>query len=214
MLRLYENIKNRREELGMSQQELADKTGYTSRSSIAKIEAGERDIPQSKIISFADALSTTPSSLMGWESAGNPDVFQYPNIIPIGEGSYVPLYGRIACGEPMLAVEELEEYAWMPDGVRADFALTCDGDSMTGARIYDGDIVYIKEMPMVDNGEIAAVIVRDESVTLKRVYYYPKRNELQLRAENPMYETQIYMGEELDHVRILGKAVHFLAPVK
>ena len=66
MLPLYQNIKNRRIELGMSQQDLAEKMGYTSRSTIAKIESGKNDIPQSKIIAFATALNTTPASLMGW----------------------------------------------------------------------------------------------------------------------------------------------------
>ena len=67
MLTLYKNIKKLREELGMSQDELAEKTGYTSRSSIAKIEKGLVDLQQSKIISFANALGVTPSQLMGWD---------------------------------------------------------------------------------------------------------------------------------------------------
>lgn len=67
MLELYQNIRNRRKELRMSQEELAKKVGYTSRSTIARIENGEIDIPQSKIMAFADALKTTPSDLMGLE---------------------------------------------------------------------------------------------------------------------------------------------------
>lgn len=66
MLDLYVNIRNRRKELGMSQEELAKKVGYTSRSTIARIENGEIDISRSKILAFADALNTTPSALMGW----------------------------------------------------------------------------------------------------------------------------------------------------
>ena len=68
MLELYKRIRQRREELGMSQEELAQKLGYKSRSSINKIEKGENDIPQSKIVAFAEALSTTPEYLMGWNS--------------------------------------------------------------------------------------------------------------------------------------------------
>lgn len=67
MLELYKNIKRRREELGLSQSELAQKTGYTSKTSISKIEAGKIDLPQSKIEAFAAALDTTPSALMGWD---------------------------------------------------------------------------------------------------------------------------------------------------
>lgn len=67
MIDLYRNIKQLREAKGLSQDELAKKTGYTSRSSIAKIEKGEVDLPRSKIIAFAEALDTTPAFLMGWE---------------------------------------------------------------------------------------------------------------------------------------------------
>lgn len=67
MLQLYHNIKSKREELGISQDELAGKTGYTSRSSIAKIEKGLVDLTQTKIDLFAKALETTPSNLMGWD---------------------------------------------------------------------------------------------------------------------------------------------------
>lgn len=66
MLDLYVNIKKLREEQGMSQDELAELTGYTSRSSIAKIEKGLVDLPQTKIISFAKALNVSPSQLTGW----------------------------------------------------------------------------------------------------------------------------------------------------
>ena len=67
-IELFKRIKNRREELNMSQEELAKKLGYKSRSSINKIEKGENDIPQSKIAAFAAALETTPEYLMGWET--------------------------------------------------------------------------------------------------------------------------------------------------
>ncbi len=192
----------------MSQQDLADKTGYTSRSSIAKIEAGERDIPQSKIVAFAEALGTTPAYLMGWtdEESANP---LPPGLRPIGKGSYIPLYGRIACGSPILAVEDLEETAWMPDDIKADFALSCCGDSMINARIFDGDIVYIRAQPQVENGEIAAVIIDDDTVTLKKVYTY--KDKIILEAANPAYDDIVRRGEEMNHVRILGKAVAFVS---
>ena len=66
MIELYRNIRRRREDLGMSQDSLARKVGYTSRSTIARIENGEIDIPQSKVLAFAKALHTTPAELMGW----------------------------------------------------------------------------------------------------------------------------------------------------
>ena len=72
MLEIYKRIRARREELGISQEELAKRMGYKSRSSINKIEKGENDIPQSKIVAFAQALRTTPEALMGWEQAPVP----------------------------------------------------------------------------------------------------------------------------------------------
>ena len=84
---------------------------------------------------------------------------------------------------------------------------------MFRARIYDGDIVFIRKQSMVDNGEIAAVVIDDEA-TLKRVNYYPEKNLLILKAENPDYEDLVYTGEQLDHIIILGKAVAFQSDVR
>ena len=64
-MELYKNIRSRRIALKMTQQELAQKLGYKSTSTIAKIESGENDIPQAKLAAFADALNTTPAVLMG-----------------------------------------------------------------------------------------------------------------------------------------------------
>ena len=84
---------------------------------------------------------------------------------------------------------------------------------MIRARIYDGDIVFIRKQSMVDNGEIAAVVIDDEA-TLKRVNYYPEKNLLILKAENPDYEDLVYTGKQLDHIIILGKAVAFQSDVR
>lgn len=67
-MELYQRIKQRREELNLSQDDLAKRMGYRSRSTIAKIEAGKNDIPQSKIVAFAQALDTTPAYLMGYDN--------------------------------------------------------------------------------------------------------------------------------------------------
>ncbi len=96
--------------------------------------------------------------------------------------------------------------------IRADFCLRARGNSMIGARIHDGDIVFIQKQDMVQDGEIAAVIIDDEA-TLKRVNYYPERDLLILKAENSHYEDLIYSGEELNHIRILGRAVAFQSDI-
>ena len=134
---------------------------------------------------------------------------KFDNIKPVKLKRF-PLLGEIACGQPIFAVEDKESYIMADMDIHADFCLKAKGDSMINARIYNGDIVFIRETPMVDNGEIAAVII-DNEATLKRVYYYPEKNKLILNPENPAFEPLIYIGEELNEIRILGKAVYFLS---
>lgn len=138
-------------------------------------------------------------------------IYDIPGIEPLPEFRSVPLVGTIACGTPTLAEENIEEYVKMSDNVRADFALRCKGDSMINARIFDGDIVFIRQQPDVENGEIAAVLIENEA-TLKRVYKYGSR--LELRAENPTFAPLNFENEQLNEIRILGKAVAFISTVR
>lgn len=221
MLQLYKNIKHRRKELGMTQTDLAKKLGYTDKSMISKIENGSIDLPQSKIISFAEVLNISPSDLMGWEEPSPANKLDYSKIsnimpLPYKEGRTVPLIGSIACGTPILADENIEKEVMLPEDISADFCLRCKGDSMINARIYDGDIVFIRKQPMVENGEIAAVLIDEmadvSEATLKRVYIY--EDKIMLIAENPAYPPMVYSNEDMNSVRIAGKAVAFLSRVK
>ncbi len=209
-----ERIKKLREGLSITQGELAEKAGYTSHSSIAKIESGSIDLPQSKIELIATALNTTPAYLMGWKD--DPRIkepsLQLDNIFPV-QTQRIPMLGDIACGKPIFANEERESYVQAGINIKADFCLTARGDSMIGARIHDGDIVFCRSQSIVDNGEIAAVIIGEEA-TLKRVYYYPEKKKLVLQAENPKYEPYVYIGSELDEITILGKAIAFQSDIK
>ena len=126
------------------------------------------------------------------------------NLIPF-EVKEIPILGKIACGEPIFADEERGRYT-LVSGVNADFALEAQGDSMIGDRIYNGDVVFCRNQPTVDNGEIAVVIIKDEA-TLKHFFYYPDRGLVILKASNPAYEDLIYMDDELADIRILGKAI-------
>ena len=204
-MELHETIKRLREERGLSQEALAGLTGYTDRSSIAKIEKGQVSLSAAKIALFAQALGTTPGYLTGW-GEGMPE-----NVIPLPGLRTVPLIGTIACGKPILAVEEAEETVAVPDFIHADFALRCRGDSMINARIFDGDIVYIRAQPQVENGQIAAVRIGEEA-TLKRVYYADQR--IILRACNPLYPDLDYAGAELEQIEVLGLAVGFFSTVR
>lgn len=203
-----EKIREARLKKGYTQTELAELLGYKSRSSINKIEVEGRDIPRSSVIKFAKALDVTPAYLMGWEDEPKPEQSLYDrfdNLHPVKLKRF-PLLGEIACGEPIYAEEDHESYVSADADIRADFCLKAKGDSMINADIHDGDVVFIRSQSMVENGEIAAVIIEDEA-TLKRVYYDRENNRLQLTAENPKYAPLVYTGEELNYIRILGKAV-------
>ena len=130
------------------------------------------------------------------------------DITDTGNSSRLPILGTIACGSPVFAEENVEGYASPCYGVCADFCLFAKGDSMIGARIYEGDLVFVKKQPRVENGEIAAVLVED-SATLKRVYLYPEEQKLVLAPENPKYKPLVFVGKELNQIQILGKAVAF-----
>lgn len=219
MIKLYQNIKRLREENGLSQEALAKLTGYTDRSSITKIEKGQIDLQQSKIELFAKALGTTSRELVGWDDADETNISaknmrDITNIFPI-ELKKFPLLGEIACGQPIFTNEDRESYILSGTDINADFCLKAKGDSMINARIHDGDVVFIQKQDMVENGEIAAVVVNgDSEATLKRFYYYREKAMLILKPENPSYEDQIYSGEELEQVHVLGKAIAFQSDVK
>ena len=148
---------------------------------------------------------------LGLDDSARRSIYDIPDIMPLPEFTLVPLLGPIACGEPILAEENIEDYVRANTDLHASFALRCKGDSMINARIFDGDIVYIRQQEDVENGEIAAVLIGDEA-TLKRVYKY--QNRLELRPENPTYAPLNFEGEELRNVRIIGKAVAFLSTIR
>ena len=203
-------LKELRKARGLTLEELAEKVG-TSKQTIHRYENGViTNIPPEKVEILASALSTTPSHLMGWVADKRPVPYN-ENLVPLSLKK-LPILGEIACGEPIYAEEEYESYAAADSKLDADFCLRAHGDSMTGARIYDGDIVFIRAQSSVDNGEIAAVIINDEA-TLKRVYYYPEEEKLVLSPENPRYAPLLYVKDELDSIKIIGKAVAFQSAV-
>lgn len=210
MLELYKNIKRRRQQLKMTQTDLALKMGYADKSMIAKIEKGNVDLPQSKILAFANALETTPGELMGWDYETEATE-TFDNIYKLDKIK-LPMLGKVACGEPIFADEDRESYIMVGTDIGADFCLQCQGDSMINARINDGDIVFVKKTDIVENGEIAVVIIDDEA-TLKRFFYYREQNLVILKPENPKYQDIILTGEQLNQVRVIGRAVAFQSDV-
>ena len=164
-------------------------------------------LPQLK--KLADGLHITLSEL--FEKVDDMPIELASNIIPMPTMNKLPLIGAIACGAPILADEHIDDYVDFPGQIRADFALTCKGDSMINARIFDGDIVYIRQQDTVQSGEIAAVLI-DSEATLKRVRLFD--DHISLEPENPQYRPIVLWGEEMNTVRILGKAVAFTSTVR
>lgn len=187
------------------------------KNDLSQYVSGKVEPSQPKLTILALALNVSEVWLMGYdvpitkETSDNVNnlISHYNNISPIRLKKF-PMLGEIACGEPIWADEDRESYVMADMDIKADFCLTAKGDSMINARIYDGDIVFIRHQPVVNNGEIAAVII-DNEATLKRVYYYPEQNKLVLNPENPAYEPLVYINEELSTIRILGKAVYFMS---
>ena len=208
---------------GMRASELAKRTGL-SKARISQYVNG-KFIPKSDaILLIAEVLQVSELWLMGKDAvmspsddaalatASRPQIPCPENVAPLRLCRY-PILGEIACGLPILAEED-------PDGgyvtaaeTTADFCLTAKGDSMIGARIFDGDEVFIQQTDLVNNGEIAAVVV-DNEATLKRVYYYPEAEKLILTAENPAFPPMVFVGPELASIRILGRAVAFQSKVR
>lgn len=196
------------EDNDISYGELSKKTNIP-KSALQRYATGETEkIPITRIEVIAKALNTTAQFIMGWDEneSYNNDIFSIPGINPIPKTYKRPRLGTIACGEPILAEENIEAYDDIPDNIKCDFTLICKGDSMISARINDGDIVYIKQQSQVDNGEIAAVLI-DNEATLKRVYIY--EDKVVVQPENTKYPPFVYTKEDMNNIRILGKAVGF-----
>ena len=206
-------LKQRRKELGLTLSQIADMMGVAE-ATVQRWESGNiKSVRHEKIGKLAEILKVSPAALMGWETQPVPPLNSslIKNINPGPQTYKVPRLGTIACGKPILAVEEAEKVDDVPENISCDFTLQCKGDSMINARIYDGDIVYIKCQPEVENGEIAAVRIGDEA-TLKKVYY--NKNRVILRACNPLYEDLEYEGDALNEIQILGKAIAFTSLIK
>lgn len=206
MSEIYDRIKTRRQELGLTVEELANRMGYKDKSSISKIENGKADIPQSKVAAFARALETTTAYLIGIDEEKKRAIEIPPGFSPLPQMDQVPLIGSIACGTPILAEENIKQYIGVPAAWRADFALECHGDSMA-PRICDGDIVCIRKQAEVETGQIAAVRIGEEA-TLK--HFYKSGDVVQLIAENSaVCPPMIFAGQQLQDMQIEGLAVGF-----
>lgn len=197
MLQMGNRIRQLRTTKGVTQEELGKLVGVR-RAAVNKWETGEtKNLKRDVIQRLSEYFGVSASYLMGMTDIPNTDVFHTKR---------VPVLGSIAAGEPILATEEYCEYAEVGDNMKVDFCLRVTGDSMIDARICDGDLVFVRKQPIVENGEIAVVLIDDEA-TLKR--FYRNENMVILKAENSQYPPMFYTEADFQDVRILGKAVMF-----
>lgn len=208
-IQLGKRIRDTRIARNYTLDELAADIGL-NKSTLSRYERGEIDNPKLPVIeTVAIKLRVNPLWLIGKSEDPTPSL--PANVIPMPEMRKIPLIGAIACGAPILAEEHIEDYIQIPAHIPGDFALTCKGDSMINARIFDGDLVYIRQQDTVDNGQIAAVLI-DGEATLKRVKIYD--DHIVLEPENPHFRPLTYWGEEMNSIRILGKAVAFTSMIR
>ena len=208
---LAERIKAARIKLKMSKAELARRLNTTTQA-IYKYENGiVTNIPTEKLKMIAAELGVSPAYLLGEEDDQREDISRYGAEKP--QKKKIPLLGKVACGRPIFAAEERNHYAASFSSKDADFCLRAKGDSMIGARIFDGDILFVKSCPVVENGDIAVILLEEEA-TVKRVYFDRESDILTLMPENPIFPIIRLRGEELENVRILGKVVSVQYDVK
>ena len=201
-------IEDRRRELDYTMDYIAVRIGV-AKSTIQRYEKGQiQKIKLPVIESIAGVLGVDPNWLIGNTDDPAPKGNTvFPNILPLPKMKRWKVLGGTACGEPIF--RELEdETVLAPADIDADFVFRCVGDSMINARIFDGDIVFVKSGP-VEDGQIGVVRIGEE-YTLKRIYRGP--DYLELRAENPMYPAKIIRGEQ-ENAEIVGRAIQFLSRV-
>ena len=206
-------LKDLRKQEKLSQAELAEILGI-SKSAVGMYEQNKRSPHSDDLLKrIAGHFGVTIDYLKGYSAGLTSLDFERFGIGKIHKKSF-PMLGKIACGEPIMCEQDYETVVEASGDISADFCVTAQGDSMINARILDGDTVFVREQSMVENGEIAVVIVNDDEVTLKRFYYYPENQRVILQAENPKYQPMVFDGEQLSHIRILGKAVAFTSRIQ
>lgn len=181
--------------------ELAQKVGYLGRSAISKVENGERLISHEMLIKYSQIFGVSPSFLLFGDTDKEKAL--------CGKKTSFPILEKVSNDEMIFAEEEHSTTA----DIDADFCFSARDNSMTGARINCGDIVFIKADKNIQNGDIVAVAINGD-YTLKYWYYYPDNKRLVLNSANQNCEPLIYIGSEIKNVVCLGKATHFIGTLR
>ena len=203
---IVQRIRKRREELGLSYQELADRTGM-SKSTLQRYETGDiANIPLSKISALADGLKTTQQYIMGWEDTDKVSHEKSNVAYVIKDDIYnVPVFESVSAGFGAYADDQIVDFIPTvisnPYDVDDTIAIKVRGDSMFPA-IDDGDTIIVRRQPIVDNGQIAVVLLDGDEGLVKRVYFGD--GWIDLISINSHYKPRHFEGEETDRIRIVG----------
>ena len=207
-----ERLKDCRVKSGRTLEQIGEIVG-AHKTTVMRWEKGETErISLPTIQKLAQLYNVNPAWLMG-ASVPESDIWDIPEgFMPVPKTNKVPRLGVISCGDPINSEENFDGYDDVPEHIACDFTLKCEGDSMTGARINDGDLVYIRQQPTVENGQIAAVLIDGTEKLLKRVYI--NDDSIILQAENPAYPPRVFSKEDMNRVSIIGRAVGFTSILK
>lgn len=202
-------LKRERKKRRLTQADIGEQLGV-SQQAVAKWENNSTEPRAQDLVTLAAIYNVSVDYLLGREL--DPDVGTRVMLRDDVPYKSLPVLSSVACGEPIYAEDNYEDYILQNMEINADFCVIAKGDSMINARIHDGDIVFVHKQDMVTNGEIAVVAI-DDTATIKRVYYYAEDAKLLLMPENPAHAPLVYVQEELNHARILGKVVSFFSHI-
>ena len=199
-----ERIYKVRTEKGLTQSELANRAGYKSRSTIAKIESGERDAPQSMIVALAKALGTTPSYLMGWDDNAKP-IENNTVVLPQDKIRMIPVYESVSAGFGAYAdnyiVEYMPLYIFSNEEAANTMCIMVKGDSMF-PKIEDGDKIQVLKQDWAENGQVVVALIDGDNAVVKKIEY--TKNSIRLISFNPEYIPREFVGPERDRIKIIG----------
>lgn len=207
-MKLGDKLKAIRTENNMSMEELKNTLNYKydlniSKSMISRWENNKSEPFNTYLSAYAREFNLDMNDLLDIEDKN--DLSNIPGIKIIKKFVTVPVLGEIACGEPIFCNQNYDNILQIDEDLgRPDFSLTAKGDSMVDAGIDDGDIVFFKNAPTVENGKIAAVII-DNTTTLKR--FFKNEHEIILQPENKSYSPIIIREDDGQEVRVLGEMV-------
>lgn len=197
--KLIERLRETMAQKDISGAELARRSGIRA-SSISDYLTGKYAPKQDKIDLMAQALGVSPAWLMGYDNAKNT-----PSLPHGAQLKKVPMVGYAAAGRPLENLNQDVFYVDVENKYDVDFCITVSGDSMIGANIFDGDIIFIKKTSEIANGRIACVQIDREKVCLKR--FYKNGDMVTLVSENPRYPPMVFTKDNCESLQILGLAV-------